>query len=200
MVLHLLAQLHAVFLEQSLLRGVDGEVHRSALLQKAQLDGPVQQVIGHVCGVILRKLVALEQGFPIPVGWGQADYVPGLVQLHANLGVDGHVNGGVHTGGLLVQGEDHGEYQAGGQARQSRPAPGEQGDEPALLGFFPQQHRVCHRLPHLIVEVGHFQEPALLVQEDGVTSLRLHDKIAHRAFSPFRTWARWPRMISYPLV
>ena len=197
---HLVPQLHAILLEKAFLRCVDGEVHRAAVLQKAHVNGAVHQFVRHGQAVLAGVVIPLQQQDAVPVGAGELHHVPGVVQIHLHLGVDGQVDGGVHIHRLVVQGQNDGKHQGCGKRGQPRRPAANPGQQLQLGGGLLQQYRVENGLAHLIAEVGRLDKPPLLVQQDRVTSAAFHHQIAHWASPPSITWAKCPRMISYPLV
>ena len=93
MFLHFRAQLRPVFLEQDVVRGVDGNGNLAPFGKEAHRNRPVDQFIGHDHFVLPLAVVALQELLPVFVCSNQPHNVPMPVQVHLNLRIDGQVDG-----------------------------------------------------------------------------------------------------------
>ena len=191
-------ELFSVFLNQRLVRRVDGEGDLAAFRQEAHVDGPFNQIIRNRESVFSFIFIILQQRGAVLVDSLQPDDRALPVQIHLHLRVDGKVDGGVggERAPVVVQADQ--QQEAGGDGGETAARPAQ--SVSLLHRLFSHQNRFAYRLPCFIMEVRRFYEPALFVQKDSVAGVAFHHYIFHHTATPFITCVRCPRMISYPLV
>ena len=142
-----------------------------AVGQVAHVDGPLHQLAGGGLPVLAPIVVPLDQILAVGVEPLQVQHPVGAAHRHLHIRVDLDAQGAV--GGVvgLVIPKEH-QAEAGGRGGQ----PGQRLPQGGGLGLrLPELHDGLDGIPHLVVQVGRLEEPALLVQHHRVGGVGLHN-------------------------
>ena len=192
------AQLRPILPEQGFVRGLDGEGNSAALRQEAHFNGPVDQLVGNGYLVFPLAVIALQQRFPVFICPHESYNRALPVQIHLHLRVDGQIYGRIGPDIVLIIAKSEKQQETGCNRRDAAADP--PGGMPLSFRRFFHQHRVIHRLPDFVSQIGRFQKASFFIQKNRVAGVAFHNQITHRTATPFITCFKCPRMISYPLV
>ena len=156
------AQLRPVLLEQGFVRGIDGEGNPAALRQEPHFNGPVDQLVGNRYLVFPLAVIALQQRFPVFICPHESYNRALPVQIHLYFRVDGQIYGRIGLDIVLVI-ADAKEQKETGCNRCDAAADPPDGMPLSFRRLF-HQHRIIHRLPGFVSQIGRFQEAPLFIQ------------------------------------
>ena len=196
MFFHLASQLGAIFLKERFLRRIDREGDLSAGREIAHLDRPVDQFITDRQLILAIAVITFQQRFSIGVRPFQMDDISSAIEIHAHFRVDAEIDRRiqrliVHIV-IIAKESDHQQHTGRHQAHDGR-FPAEMWCGSPL---FPHQDRIHDGLSDRIGEVGRFDEPAFLIQQDHISGVTFHYDISHHASTPLFLLIRCVRIIS----
>ena len=149
---HLGAKFCPVFLEQDIVRRINGEGNLPSLGKKSHFNRAVNQLISNRYFVFSPTIIAFQQLLSIFIRPRQLHYRTLTVQIHLYLWIDGQIYRRIKLYIVLIIADAKEKQNAGRDCRNPTADPPD--GVPLFFRRFFHQHRIVHRLPYFILKIG----------------------------------------------